>query len=896
MNEQLKHYFGGDTIAADTYLDKYAIKDESSNIVEETPDKMHRRLAKEFARIEYYKEKEGHTDIGQQGWDSLSQFGRNLFKKRTQQSLQDIEDEFFFYFDKFRSIIPQGSIMSNLGNPYQIGSLSNCFGISSPYDSYGGILHTDQEIVQLQKRRGGVGLTLDTLRYENASVTNSARSSTGIVSFAERYSNTTREVAQKGRRGALMLLLSCKHPDIFKFVSMKNDRTKVTGANVSSMLTNKFMRAVEASDDTFICIFPANKEITNGIKLIAENISYNIIVKTDLGCDIMKIHARELFDLIVEMAWKNGEPGVAYIDTIQNYCPDGVYELYKPVVCNPCGEQWFSIDETCRLMAINLFSIVVKPFTSESHISIEKLYEISYMQQRLGDNLVDLECEYIDRIIDKIKNDPEPEDIKSIELNLWIRIKKKAQEGRRTGSGFTGLGDMLAAMGYQYQSKEALALVEQAMRIKMQAELDCTIDLAILRGTFNGWDKGLEFNWYPFPQGEMEGRNSFFQMLTKEFPKQAKRMFSYGRRNVSWSTVAPTGTVSLMTQTTSGLEPLFKAYYIRRKKINPNNKGVRIDFTDQNGDKWTEYPILHPKFKEWIKVYIVSNLDFKNSIFKRYKLQLTDMNKELLDELVEQIDRTKIEELFKLSPWYKNQAENIHWEARIKMNSVIQKYTSNAISCTINLPEDVSKEVVSQIYMEGWKVGLKGITVYREGSRSGVLVSESNVFGYTNSIKRPKELKADYRFVVAKNRKYAVITGLLNEKPYEIFAFENPSIEQHLTGKIIKIEKGVYRFEASEVNFHITNLQLSSDSSDEKLLTRFVSSMLRHGMNPKYIIEQIGKCEINVVSFGKAISKILRHYIPKDTKVKETCPSCNEDSMIFQEGCVRCSNCGYSKC
>lgn len=888
----LASYFNNDQMAADTWKDKYQMKDRSGNPIEETPDDMHRRLAKEFARIEYqYKKTEESHRKGELG--KLSQFGYELFMKRKEQSLQDIEEEFYELFKDFKHIVPQGSIMSNLGNDFVFGSLSNCFVVASPTDSYAGIIKTDEELVQLMKRRGGVGTTLNNLRPTGASVSNASRVSTGIPTWAERYSNTTREVAQEGRRGALMLLLSVQHPDIFRYVTMKEDRTKVTGANISVMFTNEFMKKVE-NQENFYCTFPVNASHPPLLE-IQDNVEYNQLI--DLrryGWRVeyaMKIKAHELFDTFVEMAWSNAEPGAAYIDRVQDYCPDGVYERFKPTKCNPCGEIWMGDYDACRLIAQNLFSLIECPFTKDSAVYVDihsKAYELFYMQQRLSDNLIDLEGEYIDRIINKIvSNTKDTEDIKEREIDLWLKIKDTTLSGRRTGNGITGLGDMLAAMGWAYDSDGGLSLVEGIMKCKMRAELDATIDMAILRGPFDGWNTYLEFG---FEDGiavrdkKVNGNNSFFQMLCDEFPEQAYRMYQYGRRNVSWSTVAPTGTVSIMTQTTGGLEPLFKAYYIRRKKINPNDRNVRVDFVDQNGDSWQEYSVLHPKFAEWIKVKMHTDLP---GIFPD-----TNIN-------IDELDKETIQNLFENSPWYKSEADDISWEKRIEMQSIIQKYTSNAISSTINLPKDVSKEVVHNIYMQAWKKGLKGVTIYREGSRTGVLVSDNKIttqdsFGYNDAIKRPDELEADYYCVHANGHKYAVVVGLLNNNPYELFAFEDPVCEGNLKGKIVKVRRGVYSFQSS--NYNIENLQLSSEYSDEKLLTRWVSLLLRHGANPKFIADQVEKSQVAVVSFPKAVARVLKNYVPDEQIKGELCSNCQQSTMIYQEGCKKCTNCGHSKC
>lgn len=895
--ENVINYFHGDVMASDAWRDKYQMKNAQGIPQEETPTCMHKRLAREFAKVEYnYTPLEAKANL-----DQLSHFGKELIGKRISQTEEQIADEFFSYFDKFKYIVPQGSIMTNLGNPFVFGSLSNCFGIAPPSDSYSGIMRADQELVQLMKRRGGVGTHLNNLRPSGATVTNAAKTSSGTASFAERFSNSTREVGQEGRRGALMLLLHIEHPEIFKWITMKADRSKVTGANVSVMFTDDFMFQVEADAEDFVCKFPVDDHPVmecEYVQLKEFNKLYKIGEKY-----FMKVKPKQLFDEFVSMAWDNAEPGAAYIDRIVGYAPDGVYELYVPELCNPCGEQWFHRNDTCRLIAENFFGIVKNPFTPEAEIDFEALYKISYMQQRLGDNLVDLEAKYIDRIIDKLEREANLASISDRyesepEIRLWKKIKTMAVSGRRTGNGFTGLGDMLAAINLGYDQDKSLKVIEQVMRVKMQAELDCTIDMAITRGTFTGWDSKLEFKSINgrkhildsnLEEGNgkdyiFEGLNEFYDMLVKEFPEQAKRMYQHGRRNVSWSTVAPTGTVSLMTQTTSGLEPLFKAFYIRRKKINGNAEGVRVDFIDQSGDKWQEYAILHPKFKEWIEVYGYKYTEYETT------------------PDIDNLSKEGVQLLFEKSPWYGSQAEDISWQKRIEIQAIIQKYTSNAISSTLNLPTDVSKETVYGIYMEAWKKGLKGVTIYRDGCRTGVLVSETKLtncdeFGYTDAIKRPKELEADYHTVVSKGKKYAVLVGLLNNNPYELFAFEEPiESEDQLKGKIIKEGTGKYSFISSNSNYTITNLQLSSDHSDEKLLTRWVSLLLRHGANPKFIIDQVEKSEVQVVSFAKAITRVLKTYIPDETMQGELCPQCNQATIIREEGCKKCTNCGHSKC
>lgn len=901
-NQKVIDYFGGDTMAADVWQDKYQLKDNQGNPTEETPADMHKRLATEFARVEHKYYEEFERLLTTEQFNNLSDFGQRLMAKRSVQTEEGIANEFFDYFDKFSQIVPQGSIMSNLGNYYKYGSLSNCFGITPPVDSYGGIHKTDEELTQLMKRRGGVGTHLNNLRFSDAPVTNAAKTSSGVPSFAERFSNTTREVAQEGRRGALMLLLSCKHPDIFKFVKMKDDKTKVTGANVSVMFTDDFMYAVEYDQD-FLCTFPVNLPF----KLNPSdfyNFDYNQIYEMKSYQDkkfwIMRIRAKELFDLVAEMAHKNAEPGVAYENTIIDYCPDGVYEMYIPQLCNPCGEQWFHANETCRLIAANLWAIVVNHFRENAFIDYNLAYEIFYMQQRLGDNLVELEVQYIDRILSKLEKDPEPEEIKATEINLWKKIRKIADEGRRTGNGFTALGDMIAALNLSYASEESMEVIAKVMQTKMKAELDATIDMAISRGTFTGWNKWKEFDMKDIKDDrtgyyQLKGKNSFYNMLFQEFPEQATRMWQHGRRNVSWSTVAPTGTVSIMTQTTGGIEPLFKAYYIRRRKINPSEPDARVDFTDQNGDKWTEYAVLHPKFREWIKKqFSIGSLEFSGFAIMDFS---TDEPAKIIPFNPEDLPKEKIQELFEKSPWYKSEADDVDHHKRIIINSIVQRYTSNAISCTINLPKDVDVSVIKEIYFEAWKKNLKGVTVYREGSRSGVLVNETaplktNEFGYVDAVPRPEVLEADYYYVKPNGHDFAVIVGKLNGLPYELFAYANPGRTDNVKGQLIKVESGHYKFVSS--HFEIDNVQVT-EHPDEALLCRFVSGMLRHRMNPKYIADQVDKVPLLIVSFGKAVQRVLKQYIP-DEATGEMCDKCNQATIVRQEGCKKCSNCGESKC
>lgn len=865
-------YFAGDELAASVFKGKYALPEE------DVPSQMHLRMALEFARIEQKRNSNVYSLEG------LTEFGRNLQIKLSKFNIDGITNFVYSYLDGFKNIVPQGSIMSALGNKYKIQSLSNCFVIPAPYDSYGGIFNTDQEIAQLEKRRGGVGTNLDTLRPEDTPVNNAAGTSTGGHSFMSRYSNTTREVAQNGRRGALMLLMSCLHPDIFKFVTKKKDRTQITGANVSVMITDEFMNAALLNED-FLCRFPTNAIINDEIDI--SNLEYNKLKTFDSGksekIQIMKIKAKELLDLIIEMAHENAEPGVAFMDRVRNYCPEGVYPQFVPIASNPCGEQWMQAYDACRLLAANLYNMVVNHFSQKAKIDYDKVYEVFYIQQRLADAIVDLEIEYVQRIIDKIKKDDEPKHIKSSELRLWENIKQTATDSRRTGCGFTALGDMLAALSIKYDSDESIKVIEELMKVKLSAELDATTDLSILFGRFNGWDKDKEFEVNE--GGEIiGGRNQFFQMIYEEFPNQARRMYRYGRRNVSWSTVAPTGSVSILTQTSSGLEPVFMLWYMRRKKINPSDKESRVDFVDKNGDSWQEFPVLHPKFKDWINI----NFDI---------LGLSGQQ-----DIEEEMSKENLQKAFEKSPWYGSTANDISWEKRIDIQSIIQKYTTNAISSTINLPRDVSVETVSGIYTYAWQKGLKGVTIYRDGSRDGVLISsesktESTEFKQYDAVKRPKELNGKMYDVRVKGELYNIIIGILDEKPYEIFVMRNHDTRKVEDVRIVKAAKGKYNILYSIKGEEMSEINIASDmSNEEAVITRLISSALRHGTNVKFLVEQLNKTNGDMTSFSKAIARTLKHFIPEGAKSTISCNECGSNTVIFEEGCSKCVSCGSSKC
>lgn len=869
MTEKLVKYYAGDEFAAGVWLGKYATQNKEKVYQEETPDDMHIRMTKEFWRVQ---EKNNGKEITEEQYDNLSTLGKEM------SSNPFTYDDILSLLKDYKYVIPQGSIMTMLGNTYKIGSLSNCFVIPSPHDSYGGILKNDEFLVQLMKRRGGVGQNLNTLRFNEASVSNAAGSSTGIVSWMNRYSNTTREVAQNGRRGALMLLLSCLHPDIFDFTRAKADLSKITGANISTMLTKDFMKAVEANAD-FLCRFPIDTEITKeNAKIIMQEIGYNKISEIRAGISVMKIKAKELFDLIIEMAWTNGEPGLAFMDAIHNYSPDGVYNLYRAIASNPCGEQWMQAFDACRLLALNLFSIVLNPYTKDASIDYELLYKISYQQQKLADMIVDLEIEYIDRIINKIKSDPEPEDIKATELQLWINVKQTAANSRRTGSGFTALADMLAALGLKYDSDQAVQVIEKVCATKMRGELDCSIDLSIVNKPFYKWDKDLEFEFDG--NTPVKGKNDFYQMMLEEFPKQVEKMCKYGRRNVSWSTVAPTGTVSIVAKllkyanTSAGIEPIFFPWYFRNKKVNPG-QDVRVDFVDQNGDAWTKYPVVMGGFKEWYDINVSSEIS------------------------IETLTEEELNKCFETSPYFKACAGDISWEKRIEIQRVVQKYTTNAISSTLNLPSDTSKETVKDIYFAAWKANLKGVTIYRDGCRTGVLVKEDQkekTFLYKDSVKRPKEINSELFIASVKGVRYGVVIGKLEDNPYEVFAFNLPeNVKSGITGLTSKEKKGKYNFISETCT--IEGIESLALHKDEQMLTRLISGMLRHGVSPLYVMEQIDKCDLEIVSFGRAISRILKKFVKDEDLInRNQCSECQSTNLRMQEGCMVCMDCSSSKC
>jgi ribonucleoside-diphosphate reductase alpha chain len=833
---ELLIYFNGDVMASEVWLNKYCLKNNKGELFELTPVDMHRRMAREFFITDnkYNIELNGKSK-------SLSTYGQNR-KHLT-------EDKIFEYFDKFKYIIPQGSVMASLGNPFVFASLSNCIVLPEIYDSYGGVMYSDQQLSQLMKRRCGVGIDISNLRPSDAAVSNFAGSSTGAVSFMERFSNTTREVAQSGRRGALMITIDVNHPDVEKFAVIKHDLKKVTGANISIKLSDEFMSAVQ-KDENYTLKFPVNSKNPSVIKVVK---------------------AKELWNTIVASARNNAEPGLIFWDKQHFYSTSSLYPQYKNVSTNPCAEIAMGAD-SCRLIALNFFGCVVNPFTKDAKFDYEKLYEVTYEAQRLMDDLVDLELECVNNILKKIDNDPEPDFIKETERKTWQLLYDNGKNGRRTGLGFTALADVIAALGYKFDSNKSLEIVDKIMKTKCEAEFDSSIDMAIERGKFTGFDE------------KIEEQSEFVQMLKKELPHVYERMIKHGRRNVSISTVAPNGSLSIIAQTSSGVEPVFMLSYKRRRKINPADKDVKVDFVDDMGDKWQENEVFHEKLKLWKQV------TGKNDI--------------------------------KESPYFGSTAEEINWNKRVKMQSIIQKYITHSISSTINLPEEITVESVSEIYMKSWEMGLKGITVYRAGSRSGVLISTEEkkkietdkYFSENNAPKRPKSLDSDVIRFVNNGEKWIGFVGMLDGRPYEIFTgnqdnFPIPSYVENgkiKRNKIInkdgeKVSKYDFSFidkNGEEVLMEGLNNSFSSEYWNYAKMT---SGILRHGMPLPYAIDLISSLNLKEESLNNwkaGVCRMLKKYIKDGTKSKDTkCSECgDENGLVFEEGCLKCKSCGYGKC
>ena len=838
--EASKKYFEGDELAARVWATKYALKDSQGNYFELTPDDMHRRIAREIARIE-----------------------RKYKNPMDEQLLFDL-------MNHFRYLVPQGSPMAGIGNNLQVGSLSNCFviGLKGEPDSYGGIIKIDEEQVQLMKRRGGVGHDLSHLRPRGAEVKNSALTSTGLVPFMERYSNSTREVAQDGRRGALMLTVSVKHPDSEAFVDAKMTEGKITGANVSLKIDDAFMQAAIEG-----------KEYTQQYPIHAEKPKYT-----------QNIDATTFWNKIIHNAWQSAEPGVLFWDTIiRESLPDCYADLgFKTVSTNPCGEIPLCPYDSCRLLAINLYSYVENPFTPNAKFNFSKFKEHVMYAQRMMDDIIDLEMEKIETIIAKIEADPETDEVKATELNLWKKIKDKTLQGRRTGVGTTAEGDMIAAMGLTYGTEEATKFSVEVHKTLALAAYRSSVMLASERGAFPVFDYKREAN------------NPFMNRLKEADAELYDLMVKYGRRNIACLTIAPTGTTSILTQTTSGIEPVFLPVYKRRRKVNANDKEVRVDFVDESGDAFEEYVVYHPKFITWMNI---NGIEVKD-----------DYTQEQIDEIVAK------------SPYYKATSNDVDWLNKVRMQGAVQKWVDHSISVTINLPNDVSEDMVNKLYVEAWKSGCKGCTVYRDGSRSGVLISLKNEKKKTteNAVpnpadengfvthKRPIELDADVVRFQNNKEKWIAFIGLIDGKPYEIFtgiADDDEGIfcpKSVSKGKIIKVidENGQKRYDFQFVNkrgFKTTIEGLSEKFNPEFWnYAKLISGVLRYRMPIAQVLKLVGSLELDNQSINTwkvGVERALKKYLPNGEKASgQTCPNCGQESLVYQEGCLICTNCGTSRC
>ena len=827
-------YFTGDELAAKVWVNKYALKDAFGNIYEQSPKDMHHRLAGEIARVE-----------------------KNYPNPLSEQELFDL-------FDHFRYIIPQGSPMTGIGNDFQIASLSNCFviGIDGMADSYGAIIRIDEEQVQLMKRRGGVGHDLSHIRPKGSPVKNSALTSTGLVPFMERYSNSTREVAQDGRRGALMLSVSIKHPDSESFIDAKMTEGKVTGANVSVKIDDEFMRAV-IGNETYRQQYP----IDAAEPLYAKD-----------------INAAALWHKIIHNAWKSAEPGVLFWDTIlRESVPDCYADLgFRTVSTNPCGEIPLCPYDSCRLLAINLYSYVVNPFTKEAYFDFDLFKKHVALAQRIMDDIIDLESEKIEKILEKIDSDPESMEVKQSERHLWEKIQRKTLMGRRTGVGITAEGDMLAALGLRYGSDDAIDFAEKVQKTLALAAYRSSVELAKERGAFEIFD------------AKREEKNPFIGRLREADPELYADMLKYGRRNIACLTIAPTGTTSLMTQTTSGIEPVFLPVYKRRRKVNPNDTEARVDFVDETGDAFEEYIVFHHKFVTWMMANGYSTI-------KRY-------TQEEIDELVAK------------SPYYKATPNDVDWLQKVRMQGRIQKWVDHSISVTINLPSTVSEELVNELYIEAWRCGCKGCTVYRDGSRSGVLIAADNKKKKKDDCMqppvivstRPRELEADVVKFQNNKEKWIAFVGLLNGRPYEIFtglADDDEGImlpKNVVKGSIIKSydEDGKKHYDFQFKNKR--GYKMTIEGLDGKFnpeywnYAKLISGVLRYGMPIDQVIKLVQGMELNSESINtwkNGVERALKKYLPNGMAAKgQQCPNCGLETLVYQEGCLICTNCGASRC
>lgn len=796
-------FFNGNDLAAKVFLDKYALRDNEGNLLEKTPDDTLSRVAGELARIEKKKFKKPLT-----------------------------KEEILEYLEGFKRIVPQGSCLYGIGNYNQYITLSNCFVVDSPRDSYGGIMYTDEQLVQISKRRGGVGLDVSKLRPSGTPTSNSARTSTGVLSFMERFSNSIREVAQRGRRGALMITISVHHPEVLNFANAKRETEKITGANLSIRLSDKFLEAVD-KDEEYEQRWPVEAEDGEPV------ISY-------------KVNAREVWRQIIQNSWRSGEPGLLLWDTVIRESPADCYseQGFKSTSTNPCSELILCPLDSCRLLLLNLFGYVKFPFTSKAFFDYDMFYKDAQIAQRFMDDIVDLEVESIDRIIKKIKSDDEPAYIKGRELNLWKNIRKKCTDGRRTGTGTTGLGDTIAALGFKYASNRSMEEVDKIYSTLKRGCYRSSVDMAKELGAFPVWNS------------ELEKDNPFLNRIEKEDQELYKDMQQYGRRNIALLTCAPAGSMSILTQTTSGVEPLFAMSYLRRKKINPNDENATIDFVDQTGDSWQEFKVWHPKINLWKEI----------------------------------TGKTNEEE----SPWFGACANDINWKNRVKLQAIMTTHIDHAISSTINLPNNATVENVAEIYENAWKMGAKGITVYRDGCRTGVMVAkkekELETINKTTAPKRPKTLPCNVHHISVKGEGYFVLVGMMDNEPYEVFAGKNGHLAKSIkTGEIKKVKRGCYKaiFDQNKAIESIIDME----SEEEEAMTRMISCGLRHGADISFIVHQLEKTRGEMSSFAKSIARALKKYIPDGTKISgETCLGCQGSNMRRENGCKTCMDCGWTAC
>ena len=827
-----KEYFGGDELAATVWVSKYALKDSFGHIYESSPEDMHHRIAAEIERIE-------------------KNYSNPLSR-----------DEIFALLDHFRYVIPQGGPMTGIGNNLQIASLSNCFviGHKKPADSYGGIIRMDEEQVQIMKRRGGVGHDLSHLRPTGSPVLNSALTSTGIVPFMERYSNSTREVAQDGRRGALMLTISIKHPDAERFIDAKVDTSKVTGANVSVKIDDEFMRAAIAG-----------KPYHQQFPIDAEKPMYE-----------QDIDARALWKKIIHNAWKSAEPGVLFWDTILRESVPDCYadEGFNTVSTNPCGEIPLCPYDSCRLLALNLYSYVDKPFTAEASFDFAKFRDHVGKAMRMMDDIIDLELEKVEQIIAKIDADPEEADIRYVESNLWKKVREMALKGRRTGLGITAEGDMIAALGMRYGSDEAVAFAVEVHKTLALAAYGASVEMAEERGAFPLYDAARELD------------NPMIARIREADPALYERMVKSGRRNIAMLTIAPTGTTSLMSQTTSGIEPVFRPVYKRRRKINPSDHNVKVAFVDDTGERFEEFYVFHHNFVEWARV---------NGHDTSTLATISD---------------AELEKLVAASPYHKATANDIDWVAKVKMQGAIQKWVDHSISVTVNLPNEVSEELVADVYRTAWECGCKGVTVYRDGCREGVLLDKKqkkkggDKGAADGSLKRPKSLPADIVRFKNGQEEWIAFVGLMDGRPYEIFTgkLEEDAlyIPRKITkGNIIKVReadgKKRYDFQYTDRYGYTNTVGGISRLFDEEFwnYAKLISGVLRHGMPIDNVVSLIESLHLNsetINTWKNGVERALKQYIVDGTKSKEKCPSCGQETLVYQNGCLTCVSCGYSKC